>query len=63
LAGLIVQGTGLVVIGDLVVGIVGASIGGWLLPLVGIHLGLGIVAASMPRSVPWCSCSLGEAQQ
>ena len=32
LAGQIVQGTGLGLIGDLVVGIVGAFIGSWLLP-------------------------------
>jgi uncharacterized membrane protein YeaQ/YmgE (transglycosylase-associated protein family) len=32
------------VIGDLVVGLVGAFIGDWLLPRLGIHLGVGVVA-------------------
>ena len=45
LAGQIVRGTGFGIIGDLVVGIIGAFIGDWLLPRVGIHLGVGIVAA------------------
>jgi uncharacterized membrane protein YeaQ/YmgE (transglycosylase-associated protein family) len=31
-------------IGDLLVGLVGAFIGDWLLPRLGIHLGVGIVA-------------------
>ncbi|HKM62548.1 MAG TPA: GlsB/YeaQ/YmgE family stress response membrane protein [Acidisphaera sp.] len=51
LAGVIVQGTGLGIIGDLVVGIVGAFIGGWLLPRVGIHLGVGIVAAIVNATI------------
>ncbi len=45
LAGQIVQGTGLGVIGDLLFGIAGAFVGGWLLPRVGIHLGTGLVSA------------------
>ena len=45
LAGHIVRGTGFGVIGDLVVGIVGAFIGGWLLPRLGIQLGVGLIAA------------------
>jgi uncharacterized membrane protein YeaQ/YmgE (transglycosylase-associated protein family) len=45
LAGLIVRGTGFGIVGDLIVGIVGAFIGDWLLPRLGIHLGVGIVAA------------------
>src|ERR1700752_1026669 len=45
LAGQIVQGTGFGVIGDLIIGIVGAFIGDWLLPQLGVHLGVGIVAA------------------
>jgi uncharacterized membrane protein YeaQ/YmgE (transglycosylase-associated protein family) len=42
LAGQIVQGTGLGLIGDLVVGIAGAFIASWLFPQLGIHLGSGI---------------------
>jgi uncharacterized membrane protein YeaQ/YmgE (transglycosylase-associated protein family) len=43
LAGQIVQGTGLGIIGDIIVGILGAFIGNWLLPKLNIHLGVGIV--------------------
>src|SRR4051795_5546035 len=45
LAGQIVQGTGFGIVGDLLIGIVGAFIGSWVLPRLGIHLGAGIVAA------------------
>jgi uncharacterized membrane protein YeaQ/YmgE (transglycosylase-associated protein family) len=45
LAGQIVQGTGYGLIADIALGIVGALIGAWLLPQLGIHLGSGIVAA------------------
>jgi uncharacterized membrane protein YeaQ/YmgE (transglycosylase-associated protein family) len=45
LAGQIVQGTGFGIIGDLLIGIVGAFIGDWLLPQLGLHLGSGIIAA------------------
>lgn len=45
LAGKIVRGTGFGIIGDLLVGIVGAFIGSWLLPRVGMHLGTGVVSA------------------
>lgn len=43
LAAQIVQGTGLGLIGDLIIGILGAFIGSWLLPRLGIHLGSGVV--------------------
>ena len=39
LAGVIVKGGGFGLIGDIVVGIIGAFIGGWLLPKLGVHLG------------------------
>ena len=44
LAGQIVQGTGLGIVGDIVVGIIGAFIGNWLLPRLNIHLGVGLVS-------------------
>jgi uncharacterized membrane protein YeaQ/YmgE (transglycosylase-associated protein family) len=44
LAGKIVDGGGFGLIGDLIVGIVGAFIGDWLLPQLHIHLGVGIVS-------------------
>jgi len=45
LAGMVVKGTGYGLIGDIIVGIVGALIAGWLLPQVGIAIGSGIVGA------------------
>ena len=45
LAGHLVQGTGLGLIGDMVIGVAGAFIGGLLLPQLGVHLGFGMVAA------------------
>ena len=45
LAGRLVRGGGFGIIGDLLLGIVGAFIGNWLLPKIGLHLGTGIVSA------------------
>jgi len=39
----VVSGTGLGLIGDIVVGIVGAFIAAWLFPKLGIQLGTGII--------------------
>jgi len=44
LAGQIVRGGGFGLIGDLIVGVLGAFIGNWLLPRLNIHLGVGTVA-------------------
>jgi uncharacterized membrane protein YeaQ/YmgE (transglycosylase-associated protein family) len=44
LAGKIVDGGGFGLIGDLIVGVVGAFIGDWLLPRLNIHLGVGTIA-------------------
>ena len=44
LAGRVMEGGGFGLIGDLVVGLVGAFIGDWLLPRLGLHFGTGIVA-------------------
>ncbi len=43
LAGRIMEGGGFGLIGDLIVGLIGAFIGDWLLPQLGIHLGTGII--------------------
>src|SRR5512134_1917816 len=43
LAGLIVKGYGFGVVGNIVVGIVGAAFGGWLLPQLGLFTGGDIV--------------------
>ncbi len=44
LAGVLIRGSGFGLIGDVIVGWVGALIGHWLLPRLDIHLGAGIVA-------------------
>jgi uncharacterized membrane protein YeaQ/YmgE (transglycosylase-associated protein family) len=44
LAGRVMEGGGFGLIGDLLVGLIGAFIGDWLLPRLGIHLGVGMVA-------------------
>ncbi|ESQ86662.1 membrane protein [Asticcacaulis sp. AC460] len=43
LAGAVVKGGGFGLIGDIVVGIIGAFIGGWLAGVLGIHIGGGII--------------------
>jgi uncharacterized membrane protein YeaQ/YmgE (transglycosylase-associated protein family) len=45
LAGLLVEGTGFGLIGDIIVGIAGAFVAGWLLPRLNISIGSGIVGA------------------
>ena len=44
LAGQVMRGSGFGLIGDLIVGLLGALVGDWLLPRLDIHLGVGIVA-------------------
>jgi uncharacterized membrane protein YeaQ/YmgE (transglycosylase-associated protein family) len=51
LAGQIVRGGGMGIIADLAVGIVGAFIGSWLLPKLGIFLGSGILAAIVNATI------------
>jgi uncharacterized membrane protein YeaQ/YmgE (transglycosylase-associated protein family) len=51
LAGKIVRGTGFGLIGDLVIGVVGAFIGHRLLPYLGIHLGSGFVYSIINATV------------
>jgi uncharacterized membrane protein YeaQ/YmgE (transglycosylase-associated protein family) len=41
LAGLLVQGTGFGLVGDIVVGILGALIASWLFPMLGLSLAVG----------------------
>jgi len=43
LAGRVMEGGGFGLIGDLIVGLIGAFIGDWLLPRLGVHFGTGIV--------------------
>ena len=51
LAGLIVRGIGFGLIGNIVVGIVGAFIAAWLLPRIGIVIGGGIVASIINATI------------
>jgi uncharacterized membrane protein YeaQ/YmgE (transglycosylase-associated protein family) len=51
LAGQIVRGTGLGLLGDLVVGIAGAFLASWIFPQLGIHLGSGIVAEILEAAI------------
>ena len=51
LAGRIVRGTGFGLIGDIVIGIIGAFIGDWLLPRLGIHLGIGTISLIVNAAV------------
>jgi uncharacterized membrane protein YeaQ/YmgE (transglycosylase-associated protein family) len=44
LAGKIVRGAGFGLIGDIAIGIIGAFIGDWLLPRLGVHLGQGTIS-------------------
>jgi uncharacterized membrane protein YeaQ/YmgE (transglycosylase-associated protein family) len=45
LAGLVIEGAGLGLIGNIVVGIIGAVVAGWLLPRLGILIFGGILGA------------------
>jgi len=51
LAGLLVKGYGFGLLGNIVVGIVGAFIAGWLFPRLGISLGAGVVAAIIHATI------------
>ena len=57
LAGQIVQGTGFGLIGDLVVGIIGAFIGSWVLPQLGsILVRASWLRSQTPPSAQSCCC-------
>jgi uncharacterized membrane protein YeaQ/YmgE (transglycosylase-associated protein family) len=51
LAGQIVRGMGFGLIGNIVVGIVGAFIAGWLLPQIGIHIAGGIIGSIINATI------------
>ena len=44
LAGKIVRGAGFGIIGDIIIGIIGAFIASWLFPKLGIHIGSGLIS-------------------
>ncbi len=45
LAGKVMRGGGFGIVGDMIVGVIGALIGGWLFGVLGIGVGLGIIGA------------------
>jgi len=45
LAGRVMRGGGFGIIGDMIVGVIGALIGGWLFGVLGIGLGLGLIGS------------------
>ncbi|CAH2398915.1 GlsB/YeaQ/YmgE family stress response membrane protein [Mesorhizobium escarrei] len=51
LAGLMVKGFGLGLVGNIAVGIVGAFIAGWLFPRLGFAIGGGILAAIIHATI------------
>jgi len=51
LAGQLVRGTGFGLIGDLIIGVIGAFIGTWLLPQLNIHIGSGMVGAIVSATI------------
>jgi uncharacterized membrane protein YeaQ/YmgE (transglycosylase-associated protein family) len=51
LAGKIVEGSGFGLIGDMAVGIVGALIGSWLMPRLGIHIASGVLSAIIVATI------------
>ena len=51
LAGLIVRGAGFGLIGNIVVGIIGALVAGWLLPKLGIVLASGTLGSILDATV------------
>jgi uncharacterized membrane protein YeaQ/YmgE (transglycosylase-associated protein family) len=54
LAGTIMKGGGFGLVGNIIVGIVGAAIAGYLLPRLGIFIGGGIVAAIVNAVIGAC---------
>jgi uncharacterized membrane protein YeaQ/YmgE (transglycosylase-associated protein family) len=51
LAGQIMRGAGYGLVGDLSIGVIGAYIGDWLLPRLGILLGVGLIAAIVDATI------------
>jgi uncharacterized membrane protein YeaQ/YmgE (transglycosylase-associated protein family) len=51
LAGTFVKGGGFGLLGDIVVGIIGAFIGGWLAGVLGIHVGSGWISSILTAAV------------
>ena len=54
LAGQVMKGGGFGLIGDVVLGIIGAVVAGWLLPHIGILIGGGIIGAIINAFIGAC---------
>ena len=54
LAGQVMSGGGFGLVGDIVVGIVGAFVAGWLFPQLGISIGGGLVGSIIAATVGAC---------
>ena len=51
IAGAVVKGGGFGLMGDIIVGILGAVIAGWLFPRLGFNLGAGMVSAIISAAI------------
>ncbi len=51
LAGKLIDGTGFGLIGDLIVGIIGAVNGNWLLGALGLFIGMGLIGAIISATI------------
>ena len=51
LAGQIVRGRGFGLVGDLVVGVIGAFIGSWIFGALGIFIGMGLIGAVISATI------------
>ena len=54
LAGQVMKGGGFGLVGDIILGIVGAVVAGWLLPAIGILIGGGILGAIINAFIGAC---------
>ena len=54
LAGTLMKGGGFGVIGDIVVGIIGALLGGWLFGMLGVGVGGGLLGAIITATIGAC---------
>lgn len=51
LAGLLMKGRGFGLLGDIVIGVIGASVGNWLLGALGVSLGAGLIGAVIRATI------------
>ena len=51
LAGIVVKGGGFGLIGDIVVGVIGAFVGGWLAGVLHIHIGSGMISSIITATI------------